>query len=520
MAPSIIDDDDEAHFSHSSGRTIKPFRPRQKEHRYLGTLSNSSVSSSSGPSGAGLDSRLSKTEVRTKYLLNIIKLMVPWKRDIDEWRTQEEMAKIDKISSPPTQDPSLDEGSEAPFPVPPSEPPSYNIPSSQAMHYFPSLPAHIANFDHSAGRLLRDTSAPPSPSRYTAPREAQQTLEAILAERDGGDGTSIQLHPSVLVQQRCFPGATSRSRTVPARPQRPRRSSDMPSPSLEQLQLQLQDRQEPQYHDDIAHSVLRLRLHPHPSLAQTHQRVATVSLCYHNSYWTSPGLCDETFHFYGHGRVYHVRESHPAPLPAPSPPNYVIECDDVNLWPSEDEDDSDISSSPSQPPPPPEPPSSTSRVSALFNGNLILWSILGLILFATQPSPLSKRTLLERYHHICLQETTLARETVNNVEIKGYVKALRPYFSTILTSCSEIYKIGKVWDEKNGLTMQDGWEYGEYRRTNKNRPLPDGGIHNIDLCHPLRRRVDLVDDVLLDVIYAIVYQLPGDSQHVFQRLIC
>ncbi|EXK26073.1 hypothetical protein FOQG_16696 [Fusarium oxysporum f. sp. raphani 54005] len=86
MTPSITDDDDEAHFSDSSDRTIKPFRLRQKEPAYLGIPSDSSVSNSS-PAQAGLDSRLSKTEMRMTYLLNIIKLMVPWKRDMDEWRT-------------------------------------------------------------------------------------------------------------------------------------------------------------------------------------------------------------------------------------------------------------------------------------------------------------------------------------------------------------------------------------------------------------------------------------------------
>jgi hypothetical protein len=27
--------------------------------------------------------------MRMKYLINIIKMLVPWKRDIDAWRTQE-----------------------------------------------------------------------------------------------------------------------------------------------------------------------------------------------------------------------------------------------------------------------------------------------------------------------------------------------------------------------------------------------------------------------------------------------
>ncbi|EMT74332.1 hypothetical protein FOC4_g10002439, partial [Fusarium odoratissimum] len=90
ITPSITDDDDddddEAHFSDLSDRTIKPFRLRQKEPAYFGIPSDSSVSNSN-PAGAGLDSPLSKTEMRMKYLLNIIKLMVPWKRDMDEWRT-------------------------------------------------------------------------------------------------------------------------------------------------------------------------------------------------------------------------------------------------------------------------------------------------------------------------------------------------------------------------------------------------------------------------------------------------
>ncbi|EWZ79862.1 hypothetical protein FOWG_16023 [Fusarium oxysporum f. sp. lycopersici MN25] len=164
MTPSITDDDDEAHFSHSSDRTINPFRLRQKEPAYLGIPSDSSVSNSS-PAGAGLDSRWSKTEMRMKYLLNIIKLMVPWK------------------SSPPTEDPSHDQGSEPLFPVPPSDPPPYNIPSSQAMHYFPKLSGHISKFNHTTGRLLRHVSAPPSPRGYRASQGAEQTLSQQLVSK-------------------------------------------------------------------------------------------------------------------------------------------------------------------------------------------------------------------------------------------------------------------------------------------------------------------------------------------------
>ncbi|KAH7184464.1 hypothetical protein BKA60DRAFT_668350 [Fusarium oxysporum] len=90
---------------------------------------------------------------------------------------------MDKISSPPTEDPSHDQGSEPLFPVPPSDPPPYNIPSSQAMHYFPKLPGHIANFNHTTGRLLRDMSAPPSPSGYRAPHGAKQTLSQQLVSK-------------------------------------------------------------------------------------------------------------------------------------------------------------------------------------------------------------------------------------------------------------------------------------------------------------------------------------------------
>ncbi|KAF5714094.1 hypothetical protein FMUND_7596 [Fusarium mundagurra] len=189
MGPSIIEEDDEdddheeAHFSDSSDRTVKLSRTRYKEPEYLSIPLDSSESSGSSLAGAGLDSRLSKTKMRTKYLLNIIKLMVPWKRDIDEWRTQEEMAKMDKISSPPTEDPSPDGGSEAIFP----EPPSYNIPSTQAMHYFPNLPAHIANFDHSAGRLLRG-SAVAQPVQGSTGREADGLAAARRAGHDVCDG--------------------------------------------------------------------------------------------------------------------------------------------------------------------------------------------------------------------------------------------------------------------------------------------------------------------------------------------
>lgn len=151
---------------------------------------------------------------------------------------------MDKNSSPPTEDPSHDQGSEPLFPVPPSDPPPYNIPSSQAMHYFPKLSGHIANFNHTTGRLLRDMSAPQGAEQTLSQQlvskammlatvqaqhqlqasiagitgdanerhrqecgarvagakrqeAAQQALEAILVERDNGDGMSI-LVPGLL----------------------------------------------------------------------------------------------------------------------------------------------------------------------------------------------------------------------------------------------------------------------------------------------------------------------------------
>ncbi|SCO76717.1 uncharacterized protein FRV6_00929 [Fusarium oxysporum] len=51
------------------------------------------------------------------------------------------------------------------------------------MHYFPKLPGHIANFNHITGRLLRDMSAPPSPSGYRAPQGAKQTLSQQLVSK-------------------------------------------------------------------------------------------------------------------------------------------------------------------------------------------------------------------------------------------------------------------------------------------------------------------------------------------------
>lgn len=90
---------------------------------------------------------------------------------------------MDKIIFPPTEVPSHDQGSKPLFPVPPSDPPPYNIPSSQAMHDFPKLPGHIAKFNHTTGRLLRHVSAPPSPRGYRASRGAEQTLSQQLASK-------------------------------------------------------------------------------------------------------------------------------------------------------------------------------------------------------------------------------------------------------------------------------------------------------------------------------------------------
>ncbi|EXK26074.1 hypothetical protein FOQG_16697 [Fusarium oxysporum f. sp. raphani 54005] len=51
------------------------------------------------------------------------------------------------------------------------------------MHYFPNLPGHIANLNHTTGRLLRDMSAPPSPSGYRPPQGAEETLSQQLVSK-------------------------------------------------------------------------------------------------------------------------------------------------------------------------------------------------------------------------------------------------------------------------------------------------------------------------------------------------
>ncbi|KAG5762135.1 hypothetical protein H9Q72_009762 [Fusarium xylarioides] len=186
------DDDDEAHFSDGSDVTIKPSpRSRQREPTYVRTGSSplrahprqtqppypDTASSSSRTSATTeIDSRLDRAEMRMRYVLNILKLMVPWKRDIDEWRTQEQITKINNLS-PPAEDPGSDE---PPYPNPPSTPPSCRNPPTGFTYEsditdFPHIPHHIAQFNPSNGRLLRSISTPPSPTTYYIPEDAEKT---------------------------------------------------------------------------------------------------------------------------------------------------------------------------------------------------------------------------------------------------------------------------------------------------------------------------------------------------------
>ncbi|RBR05322.1 hypothetical protein FVER53590_25480 [Fusarium verticillioides] len=105
------------------------------------------------------------------YVLNILKLMVPWKKDIDAWRAQEDITKINNLS-PPAEDPGSDG---PPFPNPPSTPPSYkNLPAAFAhepnIPYFPHMPAHIARYNPYQGRHPHSVLTPASPTTYCIPQ--------------------------------------------------------------------------------------------------------------------------------------------------------------------------------------------------------------------------------------------------------------------------------------------------------------------------------------------------------------
>ncbi|KAM0549041.1 hypothetical protein ACHAPJ_009616 [Fusarium lateritium] len=174
--------DDEGHFSDSSNGTITPSRSRHHgaQRRQPPPYVQSSQSSpSQNTLSTQLDHRLNRTEMRMEYMLNIVKMMVPWKRGVDEWRNDAERVRIEELT-PPTAEPS-----NVILPDPPMDEPSYTQPSSaaqappintsQAGHYFPHIPPNIAAFDPLQGRLLRDYSQPPPPQAYAIPPGAEQT---------------------------------------------------------------------------------------------------------------------------------------------------------------------------------------------------------------------------------------------------------------------------------------------------------------------------------------------------------
>ncbi|KAF5563653.1 hypothetical protein FNAPI_2568 [Fusarium napiforme] len=317
-----------------------------------------------------------------------------------------------------------------------------------------------------------------------------------------------------------LPPRNLRSRTVPSPPTAPRHPPSRPSRSLSHLSS-------PDLHENGEFTLVRLRLHPHPQLAP-HQQSARVSLCLHNEYWASQGLRDETFHFHRRDHISHHGRPPFTPATAPTAPNYIVECNDINLWVSEDEGEDEHHA------PAPPPPNHFTRFIlyglAVYTITVALFLVFRPLPYqppaplpedATVQAPFVRSVLpvIDHYQHICLQYATLPRQYIIKETIP--FTALDDCTTTLLAACSAMFKIGWFWDEQNGLT-EEPWEYGRYRRKHqckhKDSPVPDGAIDIQNLCHGARARVGDVATSFHDIVFMIAFRLPMAAQTVFLDL--
>ncbi|KAG8677728.1 hypothetical protein FPOAC1_003756 [Fusarium poae] len=69
-----------------------------------------------------------------------------------------------------------------------------------------------------------------------------------------------------------------------------------------------------------------------------HDDSCTINLCCHNTFWSDP-LPNLTLHLHSSKEILYETDLLISDLPPPSPPNYVIASNNIQLWPSDDDDE-------------------------------------------------------------------------------------------------------------------------------------------------------------------------------------
>ncbi|KAM0278002.1 hypothetical protein ACHAO9_012348 [Fusarium lateritium] len=88
------------------------------------------------------EARLKRTEMQNRYVINIIRSIVPWKREMDDWRSGQDRTKVESLNVPEH------------VPILRSAASQYTADSHSEMQMFPDIPASVAAFNPRKGRLL------------------------------------------------------------------------------------------------------------------------------------------------------------------------------------------------------------------------------------------------------------------------------------------------------------------------------------------------------------------------------
>ncbi|KAF5011740.1 hypothetical protein FDECE_2168, partial [Fusarium decemcellulare] len=174
-------DDDEAHFSDSSTRTMRPSRVFQKRHKRGGQEAEAEASITSFVKQE-LQEQQTKLDNKFNAMIDVVKDLCTMSRGKDRAASEQEKAKkrLDDLPPPPTEDPM-------PYmPTPPSTPPSsYRRPSfyvpqdspprkpasaRDVRWWFPDVPDEVANLDPWHHRLRPPPrTCPPPEASYQIP---------------------------------------------------------------------------------------------------------------------------------------------------------------------------------------------------------------------------------------------------------------------------------------------------------------------------------------------------------------
>ncbi|KAM0186811.1 hypothetical protein ACHAPI_011475 [Fusarium lateritium] len=193
---------------------------------------------------------------------------------------------------------------------------------------------------------------------------------------------------------------------------------------------------------------------------------------------------------------HRLQDAHNAHAPAPCPPNYIIQCNDIDLWVSESEDEDEKEDDEIVSPPQISISSLTETISI-------------------QP-PLYTAILpvLQEYQHITLQSAHLPIGFILKDRVP--LTVLRRHREAIEALCYEIKEVGGFWNEANGLRLDPAG----YRKARRYRhDVPSGAVDMYDLCESVVRNVCAMEDMFYDAVYAVAHGLTRSSRSVFLMLL-